>query len=552
MNIRRYRAPALITLAFLAYAAAFIRHASMVIGGERYFVLMDDAMISMTYARNLAAGHGLVWYPGAAPVEGFTNPLWVLFMAAVHRLPLDPANIGLPVQLAGTLILAVTAWAVFLLARRLAPDRPAIPLAAMLLAAFSYPLVYWTLMGMEVGLLALVVATAALLALRSLDADRVPYGFYLLAGAATLIRLDAAVPYLAGWTAFLLLQKRRRTANLLAGAGILLAFAGGQTLFRLAYFGDLLPNTYYLKMTGYPALLRVAHGMLAFAGFAGKANPILIALPFAALVFRHDRARLLLAWLVAVQWLYSVWVGGDSWEEWGGANRFVSTVLPLYSVLLADALVRAASAVGRHVAESAGGARRGLLPARGMVPVAVILAIVGMNAPTAGEALLLAPPFQADLAREMIVRAGLIETYTGPDASVAVTCAGILPYFADRRPIDLLGKCDPVIAHEASRVPADFAHIGEFIPGHTKYDYAYSVGEMKPDVIVQVWGGGRDDMAAYLRSAYIPYRIAAADAPEGYPFWFRRGSPNVRWDALDAPGSPARALLMENAPSATN
>ena len=43
--------------------------------------LQDDAFISFRYARNLATGHGLVWNPGER-VEGYTNFLWTLLMAA--------------------------------------------------------------------------------------------------------------------------------------------------------------------------------------------------------------------------------------------------------------------------------------------------------------------------------------------------------------------------------------------------------------------------------------------------------------------------------------
>ena len=41
------------------------------IDGDLVFGVSDDIYISACYARNLAAGHGAVWYPGAAPVEGF-------------------------------------------------------------------------------------------------------------------------------------------------------------------------------------------------------------------------------------------------------------------------------------------------------------------------------------------------------------------------------------------------------------------------------------------------------------------------------------------------
>src|SRR4051812_38733846 len=62
--------------------------ASAVVDGTRYFWLDDDQMISMRYARHLANGNGLGWNPGQR-VEGYTNFLWTLVMAAVHCLPLS-------------------------------------------------------------------------------------------------------------------------------------------------------------------------------------------------------------------------------------------------------------------------------------------------------------------------------------------------------------------------------------------------------------------------------------------------------------------------------
>lgn len=42
---------------------------------------LDDAYISLQYARNLAEGRGLVFNPGER-VEGFSNPLWVFLLSA--------------------------------------------------------------------------------------------------------------------------------------------------------------------------------------------------------------------------------------------------------------------------------------------------------------------------------------------------------------------------------------------------------------------------------------------------------------------------------------
>jgi hypothetical protein len=62
------------------------------------------------------------------------------------------------------------------------------------------------------------------------------------------------------------------------------------------------------------------------------------------------------------------------------------------------------------------------------------------------------------------------------DALIAVFHAGTLPYFKpDHRFHDMLGKSDRRIAHSR-------AHAGP--PGHNKWDFAYSIGELRPALIV--------------------------------------------------------------------
>jgi hypothetical protein len=78
-----------------------------------------------------------------------------------------------------------------------------------------------------------------------------------------------------------------------------------------------------------------------------------------------------------------------------------------------------------------------------------------------------------------------IENVTNPGASVAVVGAGTIPYLLpDRYAIDILGKADPYIAHQNVRTPMSIADVPCMRPGHMKWDYAYTFGKLKPDVIV--------------------------------------------------------------------
>ena len=66
--------------------------------GYGTFILVneEDAYISMRYARNFGAGHGLTWNIDEHPVEGYTNFLWVVLLDIVWRIsgmePPDSAN----------------------------------------------------------------------------------------------------------------------------------------------------------------------------------------------------------------------------------------------------------------------------------------------------------------------------------------------------------------------------------------------------------------------------------------------------------------------------
>ena len=65
----------------------------------------------------------------------------------------------------------------------------------------------------------------------------------------------------------------------------------------------------------------------------------------------------------------------------------------------------------------------------------------------------------------------------------------------------------------------------EFRPGHMKYDYAYSIEERRPDLVVQLWQHPKD-VQPYLAKYYKAIRL------EGWCIYVRQGSANILWDKL--------------------
>jgi hypothetical protein len=304
---------------------------SFVIDGTSYYVLFDDAMISMRYAYNLAHGNGLVWNVGER-VQGFTNPLWVFYMALFHRLPIPLAQMGLAIQITGAVFLAVT---LFFVRRIVAVTGDMLAmLGAVTLAAFYAPLNSYSLLGMEVSALALLLTASVWLVLKN-GTDRFTPFLYVMLAMGILLRSDAAVPYVIILAAMCVIQKQHRRQHLVWGLGFLVLSLGGQALASLFYYGQWLPNTYYLKLEGWPFALRILRGLYALVWFAYYSNWILLLLPLSLLLFRRDWKVLVPLAVLAGQMAYSVYVGGDAWEHHGGANRYISIVMPIYFAVLA-------------------------------------------------------------------------------------------------------------------------------------------------------------------------------------------------------------------------
>jgi hypothetical protein len=146
--------------------AIFVARTAFRIGGITHLALVDDAMVGMRYPRHLAQRYGLAWNVGEKPIKGFTNPGWLLMMAVLHLLPLAASKISLAVIIIAALILLANTLVVYRICGAISPGSRYAPLIASAITALYFPLVFWSLRGMEVGLLTLLVDLSVLAALR--------------------------------------------------------------------------------------------------------------------------------------------------------------------------------------------------------------------------------------------------------------------------------------------------------------------------------------------------------------------------------------------------
>jgi hypothetical protein len=250
---------------FTVWSALFIAETVVTTyDGRRVFCLFDDAMVSMRYSWNLAHGNGLVWNPGER-VEGYTNLGHTLSMA-VFILLLGKFNAVAAIQVMGMIAVAVSAVLGMRIAEHLSREN-GIEVTAfwqvvyLTVSLAYYPLSYWSLMGMETGPLAALLAGTALSALRAPE-DRVSWPLVVLSATAFLVRPDALVTvgviFLFRLAA--LPRNRRALHVILVEVGTVGGVVVAASMFRLLYYGSWVPNTYTLKVSGYSLGFRIANG----------------------------------------------------------------------------------------------------------------------------------------------------------------------------------------------------------------------------------------------------------------------------------------------------
>jgi hypothetical protein len=367
-------------------------------------------------------------------------------------------------MLSGAGILLVNILVVIQTMTFLKPTGRYAPLIAATITAFYFPFVFWTLRGLEVGALILTLNLALLFSLRLVSDPKPATVFWLslFLGISLLIRLDAFLQ--TGLLLAYIFIKRPRAALLPFISSVL--FLVAIIIFQRLYFGDFLPNTYFLKVIGVPIMERVKLGLTVLIDYASRDFLMLLLFSILGWVvykdFRSPETLILLS-LFFVQVLYSVWVGGDYAEDaLDSANRFTAQGMTGLIIAFSLALERFLENVNASRPRSAFAF---------IVGIGVLVVMSGE--PWEKWMINNAPMHRTDIQR---VQIGLrLQANTDLSAVIAVHAAGQIPYYSQRTTIDLLGKSDPFIAKGP---PAAF-----FMPGHNKWNYEYSIGVLKPDVI---------------------------------------------------------------------
>ena len=480
-------------LACVGFAVSALRYSDSII---------DDAYIVFRYADNLLAGHGPVFNSGEW-VEGFSSPLWLLFIAAARALGAAPeaavTALGMTAGLGAILASAA-------LARRLARGWAA--LVGPLLVASHPALAMWSVHGLETPLFVLLVAAA--FAVWGGSSDRAGTRAGALFGLAFWTRPEAPL-FVAILTALALLRGRgARAVQLVAG---FLAFALPLLVLRAALYGSLVPNTFHAKTGGGAGRLRfglsaarlfvethgplvvvcaLVAGLLAWRTLRGAREPrdrrgVLprtAAVPQpgpAALIEPDPAAHALLVDLLSCGAAWSawvVWIGGDAFPGY----RFWIPVLPLAGAvagwLVAEAAGPAPVASGPPSDGDAPPAPRapGLLRLRRVALIGAAGTGIAVITAAAQHDVELEYTTGREFTGRMLAVGDWLRAQAPSSTVIALNYVGAVPYRSGLKAIDMLGLTDPVVGQTPIR--------GRFrFPGHARGNGA-SVLDREPGLIL--------------------------------------------------------------------
>ncbi|MCP4805066.1 MAG: hypothetical protein GY884_06930 [Proteobacteria bacterium] len=231
--------------------------ALLVVGFVAHFLCyavfyIEDAGISIAYARNFVAGEGWVTYAGGERVEGFSNPLWTWLIGLWMLVGVSGWT---SVKIMGAVFGAMCLPLSYLLARECRPDADDhVPMLPPVFLAASTTFAVWCASGLENGLFCVLMAAGAwrvLVESRKNEALAMPWSAVLFLGLA-ITRPEGIVYAAAAGLIRLLAAVRDRNVVKPIGLwlGVFFIPLAAYHAWRYDYFAWAFPNTYYAKMDG--------------------------------------------------------------------------------------------------------------------------------------------------------------------------------------------------------------------------------------------------------------------------------------------------------------
>jgi arabinofuranosyltransferase len=426
----------LVRLSWLLGAAGLLVFAVNVIVVRRFVI--DDTYITLRYSRNVARGIGAVYNATGERAEGYTSLVWMLVLVFPHLFLVSAIAfakvLGVAATCATAVLVGTWTWS------EVSESRGRTLAAAAAVAGYvALPrTAVHAVSGMETALFTLVLTAAFFASGRIVrDGSRWVMPFCALSVVASLTRPEAAMStFVAGITAYVLSPRPVRRVlvrRFICVVAIPLVLYEG---LRLWYYGLPMPLPFYVKVSSpgaFAGLTRVLEWARSLLRFGVPLYFALRGLP------RHLRPVLVAALALIFFFVFPQHLMGYS-------SRYLTPVDPTVCVLFGLGIARLWGWAKRVLQDEQPPDRAGQGPVRAVVVVALALAALGVSV-TESKAELQEPiDYEKGLANAHESLGRDLAALGRPDARLAISDAGAVPYLSGLWTLDLVGLNDAHIA----------------------------------------------------------------------------------------------------------
>ena len=320
-------------ISFVFFIFSLIYLGSFEFNNERGFTLFDDAMITMRYAYNFSQTGLIEWSNSSGNVEGLTNIGWMFLLSLVTRI--FPLTISPLIVSLLSLIFLILGF--ILLTSQNSKYRELENVYKFSSFAGSISLLFWGVRGFEVSILFFIFCIVFNYISSQQKSNLFTFFTLFSIFCGSFIRDDFAIIMIL-FLSIKIIFDSLNYKKFFIGKTILIIFGLTflsillKTFFRYQYFGELLPNTYFLKVYGHDKGILILRGFLTITKniFCGVLIPPTLA---CFSLFFYSRKLFLNVInqfretnsisLVFAFFIYNLLTGGDAWEVTGLLNRFI-------------------------------------------------------------------------------------------------------------------------------------------------------------------------------------------------------------------------------------
>jgi len=394
--------------------------------------IAEDAYIIFRYSKNLVNTGEIVWNSGGPHSEGVTAFLWMIILANFYKIGLDIEKAAIFLNFIFSILTIIL---IYFISRKLLDSSEFSSFIAALAFAVS-PIIIYTRTGFSTPLFTLLITLIFYFVLRYINnkntyrSSREYLLLSILFLMVSLTRPEGVLISLTFWLLLIFLERNTTKRRELLFFPTLFYVLPGLIYFiwRWNYFGQLLPNPFYIKVGGFSFSRILFSSAHTFVFLSYILVPYLLMVILYLIIKDKKEEQLLLfppfLFLLFYSFVYQIQ---------NVAFRFQFPVTPVFLILFSKSLDYFIKKVKFKHLKS--------VSLHHLLFVFFVLILIFWPLPYT-----LNFKFSNNSLNDRFAIGKMLNEFKDYNYTIMLTEAGIIPYYSEWRTIDAIGLNDPYIA----------------------------------------------------------------------------------------------------------